>query len=96
MEQKLEALKDCILVALYKKWLYNIVVGYTAVGDCNREEKLCSARGSNEGMQEIKKKIMKKCEYGELSEAIFVAHTTDRDRQTDTAHLEMDGRAMSS
>lgn len=56
------------------------MVGHIAVGDCNREEKLCSARGSNEGMQEIKKKIMKKCEYGELSEALFLWLTQQTDR----------------
>jgi len=50
LEQKLEALKDCILAALYKMWLYNIVVGYTAVGDCNSV--LCSA--------EVQMKVCKK------------------------------------
>jgi hypothetical protein len=59
LEQKLEALKDYIQAALYKKWLNNIVVGHIAVGDCNREGKLCSARGASEGMQEIKKKSRK-------------------------------------
>ena len=80
LEQKLEALKDYIRAALYKKWLNNIVVGHIAVGDCNREGTLCSARGSNgERMQEIKKK----CEYGEASEALFLWLT----QQTETLHI---------
>lgn len=53
MEQKLEALKDCIQTALYKKWLNNIVVGHIAVGDCNREEKNCV-------LPEIQMKVCKK------------------------------------
>jgi len=72
LEQKLEVLKDYIQAAIYKKWLNNIVVGHTAVCDCNREGKMCAARGSNEGTQEIKKKIMKKCEYGDVSEDWFL------------------------
>jgi hypothetical protein len=56
LEQKPEALKHYIQAALYKKWLNNTVVGHTAVGDCNREGQLCSARDANEDMKEIKKK----------------------------------------
>jgi hypothetical protein len=56
LEEKLEVLKDYIQAALYRKWLNNIVVGHIAVDHCNREGKLRSARGSNEGMQEIKEK----------------------------------------
>jgi hypothetical protein len=56
LDQKLEVLKYYIQAALYKEWLNNVVVGHIAVGDCNREGKLCCARDSNGGIQEIKKK----------------------------------------
>ncbi|KAM6459279.1 jerky protein homolog-like [Liasis olivaceus] len=82
MEQKIEAIKRLDKGETMQKVADNYGVGRVTVGDWKRKrlkiEKWCSSRVMDGALKE--RKMMKKCDYEKVSEALYVWFTQFRDK----------------